>query len=272
MTRQEIAEARRHPGPVPTGWNSISPALLRQTEDQTVVSLAAVLAVLGSLDDREPACFDRWGILAASRYLGRSGLVRTIAGFQDEGVWSVSPHLIPHLTLHSPAGTISLALGIHGPNLGIGGGPGAGFECFLTALTWLSTGRVPGLWLVLSGWSPEFVPDRQGEPLENCECQALAMALVPSGATGYRQTEMTLTESLNPRPARPLDLHELDSLLRQGRSSRAGRTSGSGRLAHEGHTNSAIPRHHLDDRGGLKLRRRAIAVDVTGKLRIELGE
>ena len=28
-------------------------------------------------------------------------------------------------------------------------------EGFLAALTWLATGVVPGVWLVLSGWSPE---------------------------------------------------------------------------------------------------------------------
>ena len=85
-----------------------------------------------------------------------------LRSFLAEGVWGTSPHLIPHFALHSPSGTISLALGLHGPNLGVGGGLHAAAEGFLTALTWLSSGRVPGVWLVFSGWSPELIPDRCG--------------------------------------------------------------------------------------------------------------
>ena len=243
MTRQEIANERRRPGPMPPGWSPIQPSLLRQVEDQTIVALAAVRAALGRLDDREPARFDRWGILAASRFLGRSGLVQAIAGFHSEGVWAVSPHLIPHFALHSPAGTLSLAMGIHGPNLGIGGGPGSGFQGFLTALTWVGSGVVPGLWLVLSGWSPEFVPDHRGEAVEDCECQALALVLVPSDTPGTGQAGLALVESGTPEPVPPPDFPELDALLSRSSSARAG--SGSaiapGLSAHDGHTNAVDP-------------------------------
>ncbi len=100
--------------------------------------------------------------MAASRYLGRANLAVALRSFMAEGVWGTSPHLIPHFALHSASGTISLALGSHGPNLGVGGGLHAAAEGFLTALTWLSTGVVPGVWLVLTGWSPELVPDPSG--------------------------------------------------------------------------------------------------------------
>ena len=36
---------------------------------------------------------------------------------------------------------------------------------------------MPGVWLVLSGWSPELVPDPAGHALPAGECQALALAL-----------------------------------------------------------------------------------------------
>ena len=36
---------------------------------------------------------------------------RRLRSFKAEGVWGTSPHLIPHFALHSPSGTISLALG-----------------------------------------------------------------------------------------------------------------------------------------------------------------
>src|SRR5439155_569002 len=81
-----------------------------------------------------------WGVVAASCHLGRSQLVVALKRFAEEGVWGVSPHLIPHFALHSPAGTLSLALGAHGPNLGVGGGPGSTTEGTLTALTWLDEG------------------------------------------------------------------------------------------------------------------------------------
>ena len=38
-------------------------------------------------------------------------------------------------------------------------------------------GNVPGVWLVLSGWSPELVPERNGSSPSSKECQALAIAL-----------------------------------------------------------------------------------------------
>ena len=222
MTREQIAGERRRPAPMADGWSPISPALLRQAEDQTVVSLAAVRAALGRLDDRDPARFDGWGILAASRFLGRSGLVQAIAGFQSEGVWSVSPHLIPHLTLHSPAGTLSQAMGIHGPNLGIGGGPGSAFEGFLTALTWIGSGLVPGLWLVLTGWSPEFVPGLRAESRVRTASVrpwrwAWSPAARPCPDPGH--TVLALVES-DLREAPPTqDFAELDAMLPRSASS-----------------------------------------------------
>ncbi len=112
-------------------------------------------------------------MVAASRYLGRANLAVALRSFMAEGVWGTSPHLIPHFALHSASGTISLALGSHGPNLGVGGGLHAAAEGFLAALTWLASGVVPGVWLVLSGWSPELVPDPVGKALDSGECHGL---------------------------------------------------------------------------------------------------
>ncbi len=125
-----------------------------------------------------PDQFEDWGVVAASRYLGRASLAIALRNFRAEGVWGTSPHLIPHFALHSPSGTISLALGSHGPNLGVGGGLQGAADGFLAALTWLSSGIVPGVWLVLTGWSPELVPDPGGNAPRAGECLALALALV----------------------------------------------------------------------------------------------
>ncbi|MGC8639611.1 MAG: hypothetical protein ACP5XB_07000, partial [Isosphaeraceae bacterium] len=160
--------------------------------------------------------FNNWGILVASRFLGRSTLFTALNRFDSEGVWGISPHLIPHYALHSPAGTLSLALGIRGPSLGIGGGVGSRFEGLLVALSWLAVGVVPGLWLVQSAWSPEFLPDSQGRSLAECECQALALALVPvSVPQAGTRPELRLVASRDLRARRDLALEEMACLLDQ---------------------------------------------------------
>jgi hypothetical protein len=161
--------------------------------------------VLGLSPDR----FEDWGVVAASRYLGRANLAQALRSFDAEGVWGVSPHLIPHFALHSSSGTISLALGLHGPNLGVGGGLHSAAEGFLVALTWLATGVVPGVWLVLTGWYPELVPVRT----TTGECQALALALVPAGAGGGRpQIQVVNGAALRGGPISP-DLEWLANRL-----------------------------------------------------------
>jgi hypothetical protein len=185
----DLSALRRRPGPVPEGWLRTPPSLLRYADEQTVTGTAAVFAAMATMGAR-PEGFEGWGVVAASRYLGRASLAAALRSFKAEGVWGTSPHLIPHFALHSPSGTISLALGLHGPNLGIGGGLHAAAEGFLAAMTWLSAGVVPGVWLVLSGWTPELIPDRRSvvapaagtsADAADMECRALAVALRPAG-------------------------------------------------------------------------------------------
>jgi hypothetical protein len=185
MSRGDLAALRRRPGALPEGWRAVPPSLLRYSDEQTVAGTAAVFAAIAR-GGFPPGEFENWGVVAGSRYLGRANLVVALRSFLAEGVWGTSPHLIPHFALHSQAGTISLALGLRGPNLGVGGGLYAAAEGFLAALTWLSTGGLPGVWLVLSGWSPELVPERRGNGLSDGECHALALALVAGEPGGRR--------------------------------------------------------------------------------------
>src|SRR5262249_6277078 len=156
-------DLRGKAAPIPARWPPLPPSVLRNSDEQTVAGLCAVYEAISSMRLRADHC-EHWGVIAASRFLGRANLARALQSFLAEGVWGTSPHLIPHFALHSASGTISLALGLHGPNLGVGGGLHAAAEGFLTALTWISSGAVPGVWLVLTGWSPELVPDRAGGP------------------------------------------------------------------------------------------------------------
>src|SRR5262249_42903991 len=141
-----------------------------------------------------------------------------LQNFLAEGVWGTSPHLIPHFALHSASGTISLALGLHGPNLGVGGGLHAAAEGFLTALTWLSSGAVPGVWLVLTGWSPELVPDRAGGLPMAVECHALAIAMKAIGPSAGRGAIRVRIGADSPPLAAPVDLVALAELLASGKA------------------------------------------------------
>jgi hypothetical protein len=127
--------------------------------------------------------------------VGRSALATAIDRFRAESAWGVSPHLIPHATLHSPAGSLSVCLKLRGPNLGIGGGPGFVHEGFLTALTWLGAGIVSGVFLVLSEWSPELAPGSSDQvSLEHQpRCAAVAVALTRSSTErrGYAMIDLS---------------------------------------------------------------------------------
>jgi hypothetical protein len=215
--------------------------LLRYSDEQTVAGTAAVFTAMNSMG-RPPEEFAGWGVVAASRYLGRASLAAALRSFLAEGVWSTSPHLIPHFALHSPSGTISLALGVHGPNLGVGGGLHAAAEGFLAALTWLAAGVVPGVWLVLSGWSPELVPDAAGRAAATGECRALALALVAAEDAGA-QGQPACRIILDRRTRSPIVPTSIDLVA----------------LAES-----------LAARGGPSLR--TIATDPRGQLRVELVE
>jgi hypothetical protein len=179
MDGPQLAESRRRPGPVPSGWKPLPSTLLKASDEQTVAGVCAVLAAITEQGEAAPAEYVGWGAVAASRFLGRSQLVNALQRFHGEGVWGVSPHLIPHFALHSPSGTLSLALGLKGPNLGVGGGADAAIQGFLTALSWLDGGSLDGVWLVLTGHTPEFVPGPSGLATTDSRCEALALALVP---------------------------------------------------------------------------------------------
>ncbi len=271
MNKEQIHRARRTPANPPEGWPAVQPSLLRHSEDQTIVAMAAIHGTLRRMGHDDPRRLKNWGILVSSRFLGRSSLVVALDRFRSDGVWGVSPHLIPHYALHSPAGTLSLALGVHGPNLGVGGGLWSEFEGFLTALTWLKAGIVPGLWLVLSGWSPELVPDRAGEPMGDCECQALALALVPPSSAMLDRPGVQIVATEEPVSPRPLHLAFFAGLLGQ-RTRNAGRTSRTSRdrLVDHGPHEPGIPRPHFPPRTGGRAYARTIATDASGGYRVDL--
>lgn len=202
LSRPEIAAFRRRPDPLPAPWSASRPSTLRHSDEQTVAAVAAVRQALENMGCPDPSRFEDWGVVAASRFLGRSNLVLALDRFKVEGPWGVSPHLIPHFALHAQAGALSLVLGGRGPNLGAGGGRFAGTDGVLTALSWLDSGLVPGAWFVLTNWTPEYLPDLDGEPREPTHCEALALALSPS-QQGDGLPRIQMVESAEPMPPSP---------------------------------------------------------------------
>jgi hypothetical protein len=161
VTPDMLPALRQQPGP-PFG-EPLPISLLKHADEQTIAALAAVYLAIHNHGLQETR-FSHWGILAAPRFLGRSNLAVALHRFKLEGAWGISPHLIPHHSLHSVSGTVSQALRVHGPNFGVSGGPTSADEAFLCAASLLAGDRVPGVWLVMTGFDPELIPEEPGAP------------------------------------------------------------------------------------------------------------
>jgi hypothetical protein len=185
MTLDMLPLLRQRPGP--GMGESLPAAFLRHADEQTVAGLAAVLHAI-------PNCrmgltdFRDWGIVAAPCFLGRATLAVALQRLAVEGAWGISPHFIPHHSQHATSGTISQVLKIYGPNLGAGGGPGGLFEALLAGSVLLDTHRLPGVWVIVSEWEPEAIPDENGGINPDTACHAVALALVTArlGCRGVR--------------------------------------------------------------------------------------
>jgi hypothetical protein len=172
----------------PRTGEPLPPALLKNADDQSVAAFAAVCRAIRDhgLGHRD---FTNWGVVAAPRFLGRAAMGQVLHRFRQEGAWGISPHLIPHRSLHAVSGTISLALKIHGPNFGIGGGPGADSEGLLAAVALLGKSDLPGVWIVLSGYDPEVIPPDPADPAAEGAaivppCTVVALALTAPNPGG----------------------------------------------------------------------------------------
>ncbi|HEV3119125.1 MAG TPA: hypothetical protein VGY58_18870 [Gemmataceae bacterium] len=167
---------RQRPGP--GVGHSLPNNFLKHADELTVASLAAVLEAVERFGMGSEGVFTNWGVVAAPAFLGRATLVNALQRYADEGAWGISPHFIPHRSQHAVAGTISQALKIHGPNFGTGGGPSGAAEGLLAGAVLLEGSGLPGVWVALAQWEPEFIPDLQGKATGPCLCRAVALALV----------------------------------------------------------------------------------------------
>jgi hypothetical protein len=178
---ESIQHVRRNPEPL-LGFE-LATSALKHLDVQTVAGLAAVAQAARDFD-MPLASFRDWGVLAAPQFLGQSTVVAALIRYREEGAWGVSPHVIPHHSLHSQSGTISQVLKIHGPNLGIGGGREGTGEALLAAAAWLGRRRVPGVWVVATTLDPLTELGEEGEIAPGTECVGLALALTPGRVDG----------------------------------------------------------------------------------------
>ncbi len=149
---ENLPELRRRPSPVPSP--GLPATFLKNADEQTVFALAAVYQAIHDAGLEAPS-FGRWGVLAAPHKIGRTAMAQALPNYRAEGAWGMSPHLIPHRSLHCVSGAISCALKMHGPNFGVGEGPA---EALPIALAMLAQQRVEGVWLVLTAFDPPASP------------------------------------------------------------------------------------------------------------------
>jgi hypothetical protein len=188
-------------------------SLLKHADEQALLGLSAVHAACRG------AAFPDWGLVACPRRPGRTTMQPALARFAAEGAWSVSPHIVPHCSLHSLSGLLSMALDLHGPNLGAGGVPGSEGEAVLAALTLLEGDELPGIWLVFTGWQPDST-----QP--NAVCRAVALGLTRSGQTGIGR----LRWSSSACQETAFEMESLFDLLESARTHRSWSLGSNGRL------------------------------------------
>jgi hypothetical protein len=187
------AVATLRDAPAPDGSPALPPRFLRHCDEQTVVAVRAVLEALARLP--EPLPLDRCGVVAAPCQAGRITTAKSLANLRAGGAVTVSPHIVPQCSLHSLAGAVSVGLGMHGPHLGIGGGPDALAEGLLAALTLFRGGAACGcdaVWLLASAWDAEPVLDASGGVSDDPLCRAVALLLVPGSTAAEDRLTLTL--------------------------------------------------------------------------------
>jgi hypothetical protein len=186
--------------------------LLNHAEDQTIAAVAAVLNAIDTEHLRGLA-FTDWAVVAATCFQGRVPLAASFDKFRRQGPLSVSPLIVPFMSLHSTSSMISLALRIHGPSVGVGGGNGEFVQALTTGLAMLQERTVPGVWVVATGWDPEMLlqPDEDAPPPV---CWAAALALVAETASAYASSLRLVPDAHSRNDASVPRLTDLVQFLR----------------------------------------------------------
>jgi len=150
--------------------------LLRQSDEQTVLALAAVMHAVEGAGWRDRS-FANWGVVASGRSFGRGRFDAALDRYRRLSTRGASPLIVPHLSLHALSGTLSIALGMHGPNYGVSGQADHLGETLLAGLGLIEREDVEGLWVVACDLDPEQTLDAGGEAGDDLVGQAAALAI-----------------------------------------------------------------------------------------------
>ena len=176
-----LADLRKNPGNWSAGGEPPA-SHLKLVDEQAVLGTVAVLAL-----STGPA--GKIGLLPSGRWLLRRGFwagcgeLRAFGALLNLGPRSLSPIHIPTLSLHSISGVISLILQSRGSNFGAGGDCAHVSEALLTGLAIQHGSKLPGVWVILTGWEPESIPDDNGRSTNPILGYGIAMALVDESST-----------------------------------------------------------------------------------------
>ncbi len=159
----------------------LTPQFLKHSDEQTLASLVALHAAMSDFG-MTGQDFSSWGVVSLSCYLGRCAVAGVIDKYKIDGPWGVSVQVIPHRTPHAAAGTISMGLRMHGPCIGVNGGPGGDTTALLSLASVFQQPQIRGAWFICSGWRPELTVGPGGEPVSDSVCQAVALGIVRDGS------------------------------------------------------------------------------------------
>lgn len=143
------AAGRRVPVEHASTLRGESPVMLRHADEQTQIAYAAVRSAIGSIAAPE-GFFANWGVVASARSFGRDRFATAIDRFRKLGAAGVIPLVVPHLSAHAMASSLSLVLGSHGPAFGVVGHQGHMGETLAMAILMIERESVDGVWAVVS--------------------------------------------------------------------------------------------------------------------------
>ena len=195
----------------PAGSPPLSKRFLRHADEQSVVAVRAVQQAVAAGSETD---ISHDGVIAAPCQAGRIASSQTLSKYATGGGVTVSTRIVPQASLHAVAAVVSVGLGMHGPSLGVGGGPEAVVEGLLTAAALADTPGVTGWWLIASQLHAEPHLDAAGQPDESrhtvVEAVAMRIAAANTAAAVSPRWWFSLDERhSNPRhspPSQPASL------------------------------------------------------------------
>jgi hypothetical protein len=151
-------------------------AHVRLSDEQTVLGLAAVAQTI-EVSGWQDRSFANWAVIASARWFGRLRFTASLERYRKLNARGKSPLIVPTLSLHAIAGTLSIALGVHGPHFGVSGQEDQLGEALMAGLGMIERERIEGIWVVACEFDPEPIGDDRGTPTAPTVGYAAALAL-----------------------------------------------------------------------------------------------